>query len=160
MTARKRKKNTSMRGGQTHGWGAKKKHRGKGNKGGCGMAGTGKRNESKKPSIYKEPYFGKRGFIPKNTTETKVINVGELDQKIEKLIKLKKAEQKDKQYIIDLTKEGIDKLLSKGRATKQMIITVNSATEKAIQKVEGAGGQVNLPTAAAEPEAEKPAAKE
>jgi len=40
MTVNKRKKMSRLRGSHTHGWGAKKKHRGKGNKGGAGMAGT------------------------------------------------------------------------------------------------------------------------
>ena len=53
MVIFKRKKNTRQRGSHTHGWGAKKKHRGKGNKGGSGNAGSGKRSDSKKPSFWK-----------------------------------------------------------------------------------------------------------
>ena len=40
---RTRKKNTRQRGSHTHGWGAKKKHRGAGNRGGRGNAGSGPR---------------------------------------------------------------------------------------------------------------------
>jgi len=59
----KRKKVTKQRGSKTHGWGAMKKHRGAGNRGGRGMAGTGKRGDAKKPSIQKnKKYFGKYGF--------------------------------------------------------------------------------------------------
>ena len=54
MTVNKRKKNVRQRGHKTHGWGEKKKHRGKGHQGGAGMAGTGKRADSKKPSIWKD----------------------------------------------------------------------------------------------------------
>ena len=61
MVAKKRKKNTRQRAGTTHGWGSMKKHRGKGNKGGAGMAGTGKRGDAKKPAIWKnKKYFGKQ----------------------------------------------------------------------------------------------------
>ena len=65
----KRKKVNKYRGSQTHGGGAKKKRRGAGNRGGRGMAGSGKRADQKKPSILKEygnRYFGKRGFRSKN----------------------------------------------------------------------------------------------
>ena len=64
MTVNKRSKNTRQRGHTTHGWGSMKKHRGKGHQGGAGMAGSGKRADSKKPSIWKDKrYFGKFGFI-------------------------------------------------------------------------------------------------
>ena len=53
MTYNKRKKNTRMRGGTTHGYGSMKKNRGAGNRGGRGNAGSGKRADSKKPKIYK-----------------------------------------------------------------------------------------------------------
>ena len=57
MTVNKRKKNSRQRGSHTHGWGAMKKHRGAGNRGGRGAAGSGKRADSKKPSIWTGPYF-------------------------------------------------------------------------------------------------------
>ena len=53
MTATKRKKNTRMRAHTTHGWGSMKKRRGAGNRGGRGMAGTGKRAAQKKQTILK-----------------------------------------------------------------------------------------------------------
>jgi len=54
MTVHRRKKNKRMRGAKTtHGYGAKKKHRGSGNKGGKGMAGSGKRADQKKTMILK-----------------------------------------------------------------------------------------------------------
>ena len=63
MTINKRNRHSRMRGSHTHGCGSMKKRRGKGNKGGAGMAGTGKRGDAKKPMIWKDPkYFGKFGF--------------------------------------------------------------------------------------------------
>src|SRR3989338_7951032 len=88
MTVNKRKKNVRQRGHKTHGWGAKKKHRGKGHQGGAGMAGTGKRADTKKPSIWKDTkYFGKHGFVSK-TPKIKInpINVGYIEQHINKFI--------------------------------------------------------------------------
>jgi large subunit ribosomal protein L15 len=156
MVTRQTKKKVKQRGSKTHGWGAMKKHRGKGNKGGAGMAGTGKRGDAKKPCIWSQDYFGKKGFKKKNALQQKTINVGELDQKIDKLVILKKIEQKGDQFRIDLSKIGINKLLSKGKATKKMNINVLAATEKATKKISEAGGQVKLPTEApAEPEVTK-----
>src|SRR3989338_7387915 len=87
MTINKRKKNDRQRGSKTHGWGAKKKHRGQGNRGGRGMAGTGKRADSKKPSIWKEDYFGKHGFVSK-TPKIKInaVNVNFIEQHIGKFL--------------------------------------------------------------------------
>ena len=73
MTVNKRKKNSRQRGSQTHGWGAKKKHRSFGNRGGKGMAGSGKRADSKKPSLWKERYFGKIGFKSKKPVSRKIL---------------------------------------------------------------------------------------
>ncbi len=53
------KKNKRQRGLSSHGWGHKKKHRGAGNRGGKGMAGTGKRADTKKPSIINELFRNK-----------------------------------------------------------------------------------------------------
>ena len=54
----KEKKVRKMRGSRSHGHGDKKK-RGAGQRGGRGIAGTGKRGDSKKPSINVKNYFGK-----------------------------------------------------------------------------------------------------
>ena len=67
MVVNKRKKSTRQRAGTTHGYGSMKKHRGAGHRGGRGASGTGKRADSKKPSIWKQTdYFGKHGFKKKN----------------------------------------------------------------------------------------------
>ena len=66
MTVNKRTKSSRDRGSKTHGCGSMKKRRGAGNRGGRGMAGTGKRADQNKPSIWKnKKYFGKYGFKKK-----------------------------------------------------------------------------------------------
>src|SRR3989338_7153739 len=88
MTFNKRKKNTRQRGHMTHGWGSKKKHRGKGHQGGAGMAGPRKRADSKKTSIWKDKhYFGKHGFVSK-TPKVKIsaVNIGYIEQHINKFL--------------------------------------------------------------------------
>ena len=142
MVVNKRRKNSRQHGGNTHGWGSMKKHRGKGNKGGAGMAGTGKRGNSKVPSIWKIPYyFGKRGFKVKGAAPKDVVcNVGDL--KLDRLLAEKKVVLESDTFIIDLAALGYDKLLGGGIVTRKMKVTAPKATESAIKKVKEAGGEV------------------
>ena len=59
---KKTKKSMKWRGDTTYGHGARKKWKGSGHHGGCGMAGTGKRADHKKSlviKLYGNNYFGK-----------------------------------------------------------------------------------------------------
>ena len=58
MVTNKRSKDTRQRGSNTHGWGAMKKHRGAGHRGGRGNAGTGKRGDAKKQVSSESPSMG------------------------------------------------------------------------------------------------------
>jgi len=128
----KRKKNSRQRGGTTHGWGSMKKHRGKGNKGGSGMAGTGKRGDAKKPSIWGEKYFGKYGFkSDKKKNSINLLEVAKLDMKKE-----------GESYFINLHVLGYQKLLGKGNINKPVKIIVNQASRIAMKKVQDNGGEV------------------
>ena len=115
-----------------------KKHRGAGNRGGKGNAGTGKRADTKKPTIinlYGNSYFGKRGFTTRSRNLDIGINVGKLQDMLEKgLIK----------NDIDLKQMGFTKLLGSGPVKDKLNIKVNKASEKAIEKVKKAGGNVEL----------------
>jgi large subunit ribosomal protein L15 len=144
MTVNKRKKDTKFRGSHTHGWGSKKKHRGAGNRGGKGMAGTGKRADQKKPSIWKEEYFGKHGFSRINAKDNKCVNVGFLDQNIEKIAKAGQAKQQDSSFAINISDLGFDKLLGSGKIKRKMIITADYASIGAIEAVKAAGGEVTV----------------
>ena len=131
MVVRKRTKFSRQRASFTHGWGSKKKHRGAGNRGGRGMAGTGKRADQRKPQIWKDKkYFGKHGFASKKKT-LKTINVRELLTLMD--------EGKDE---INLKEKGYGKLIGKGKITKKVVVTVNQASASAIAKIEEAGGSV------------------
>lgn len=159
MVARKRKKSSRMRGSWTHGWGEKKKHRGAGHRGGRGMAGTGKRGDAKKPSVWKDTnYFGKHGFKKKNISEKIIaVNLRTIENSIDSWLEKKLVEEKAGVISIDLKKIGFNKLLSSGKATKKLIITVSKASAKAVEKVSKAGGKVELPvkTQAAETKKEQ-----
>ena len=143
MTVNKRKKNTRQRGHKTHGWGAKKKHRGKGHKGGAGMAGTGKRADSKKPSIWKERYFGKFGFVSK-TPKIKIIavNIGFIEQHLNKFLSSNLIKKEDSYYSIELEKIGYNKLLGDGRVSMKFKIKTPYASKTAVEKIKEAGGEV------------------
>jgi large subunit ribosomal protein L15 len=144
MTVNKRKKSSRMHGSQTHGWGAMKKHRGKGHQGGAGMAGSGKRADSKKPSIWTDQqYFGKHGFTSK-TPKVKInaINVGYIEQHLNKYVNDKLVSKDKDVYNVDLKKLGYNKLLGDGRVSIKLKIKAPYASQSAIEKVKEAGGEV------------------
>jgi len=143
MTVNKRKKNTRLRGSKTHGWGAKKKHRGQGHRGGRGMAGTGKRADSKKPSIWKERYFGKHGFVSK-TPQIKInaVNISFIEQHLNKFISDGLIKKENGFYSVELGKLGFNKLLGDGKVSVKLKINTPYASQKAIEKIKESGGEV------------------
>ncbi len=143
MTVNKRKKNTKQRGSKTHGWGAKKKHRGQGHRGGRGMAGTGKRADTKKPSIWKEDYFGKHGFVSK-TPKVKInaVNISFIEQHIDNLLSKNLISKENGFYVVELEKLGFNKLLGDGRVSVKLKVKTPYASKTALEKVIEAGGEV------------------
>ncbi len=138
MTVNKRKKNTRQRAHTTHGYGSMKKHRGAGNRGGRGMAGSGKRADQKKSKILKyagNKYFGKKGF---HSRKNKIItlNIADLENNIDKLT----TKEKD-HYVFDVKKKGYSKLLSMGKVEHKFKI-MGPCSEKAKEKIEAGGGEV------------------
>lgn len=146
MTTHKRKKNTKMRAQTTHGWGAMKKHRGAGNRGGRGNAGTGKRGDARKPVIWKDKkYFGKNGFDSKSRMPDIIsVSIKTLEDRADNLVRKGFAKSEGGAYVIDLSKLGYNKLLSNGNPTKKLMITTAYATKNAVEKIKKAGGQVTL----------------
>ena len=143
MVVNKRSKKSRQRGSKTHGWGAKKKHRGAGNRGGKGMAGTGKSADTRKPSIWKEEYFGKFGFNPKGLKEEiKTVDLRFIGENLDRLVKEKLMAKEGDYYVLDLAKLNFNKLLGNGRATKKFKITAKYASSSAIEKVKKVGGEV------------------
>jgi len=140
MTVNKRKKNSRQRGSWTHGWGEKKKHRGTGNRGGRGMAGTGKRGDAKKPSIWKEKYFGKAGFVKKNKKLVVCQNTGYLESNLDRLVMKKFIAKEKEYYVVDSEKMGFNKLLGRGKVSNRFKVNVQYASKKAIEIIKNAGG--------------------
>ena len=135
-----------MRGSKTHGWGAKKKHRGAGHRGGRGRAGSGKKGDAKKPSYWNDPkWMGKYGFKKKNIKEIiKPINVQDIEEKLDSWQKNDLIKKEQDIYTIDLNKIGYNKLLSKGSVTKKLNLTIKYASEKAVEKIKKAGGSLTI----------------
>lgn len=144
----KRKKNSRQRASKTHGWGAMKKHRGAGNKGGRGNAGTGKRSDCKKPSVWAiERFYGHYGFTPVKIQKVCTCNIEMLEHQYHKLLKEGIIKEDKGVPIIALDALGIDKLLSKGNVKRKWNITTKYASEAAVEKVKEAGGNVTVTSA-------------
>ena len=121
------KKAQKMRGSKTYGYGSKKKHRGKGSRGGRGFAGSHKHNYSHIVK-YKPNHFGYKGFYSLKK-KPKTINIKDLK-------KIAKGSE------IDLTAMGIDKLLSTGEIEKPLTVKVIKFSKQAKEKIEKAGGKI------------------
>lgn len=146
----KQKKRNGYRGSKTHGGGSMKKRRGAGHRGGRGKAGSGKRADTKKPTLINKygnmkNYFGTQGFVSR-FKKPKAINIQTINNQLNKFIEKGFATESKGKYAINLKKAGYDKLLSVGKPNNVYEIDVDMASAKAIEKIEKAGGQVNLPT--------------
>jgi len=147
MTENKRKKNSRQRGSWTHGWGAKKKHRGAGHRGGRGNAGSGKKGDAKKTKFWEDVnYFGKRGFTSQNqkTTKIKTINLAHLESMLDSLVARGKATKQKDMIKINLSELKYNKLLGLGKVTSKFELIVDYASESAVDKVNQAGGKITL----------------
>lgn len=139
-----------------------KKRRGAGNRGGRGNAGSGKKGDGKKPSYWKNYKGGKdpskRGFNSLNK-DVKTINIGHLSSIAETLVREGKALEKSGSIVINLNELGYGKLLGAGSATKKLKIGVREATDRAVAKIEEAGGTVDVQGGDAASEEATPAAE-
>src|SRR3989344_6575824 len=106
MKLKKRNKRSRLRVRKRAGYGFGKKHRGKGTKGGKGMAGTGKKAGQKLTWVQAKfpDYFGKKGFTSRQQLKSniKVINLDEIHDRIETLAKKGKAKKTSSGIEIDL----------------------------------------------------------
>lgn len=139
MKFKKRRKSGRRHGKQTAFRGAKERTRGSGNRGGYGMAGTGKRGDQKKTLVINltggNNYFGKdktlrRGNIPK---KIKVMNLSDIENNLQSF-KIKDNE-------LDLT--GF-KILGEGNLSQKLKIKASAASASAIEKVKKMGGEITL----------------
>jgi large subunit ribosomal protein L15 len=137
---KKRKKSSRMLG--THGWGARKKHKKSGHRGGKGMSGSGKRGDQKKTlvnKLYGNKYFGKQGITSRGTKRDtrQRINLREIEMNLEKY-----GKKSGNKFEINLSSY---KILGTGEVKNKLIIKANDSSKSAREKVEAKGGEINLP---------------
>jgi len=138
---------SKFRGSRTHGRG-KKSGRGAGIHGGRGNAGLHKHKYITVVK-YMPDYFGHHGFKrPQSVVAQNItINLSELELNLASLKKEGFAEEKSGKTVVDLTKAGIDKLLGSGRISTPLEVIVDSASERAKEKLAKAGGKILEPKA-------------
>jgi len=126
-----KKKIRRFRGSRTCGHG--KDHRGHGDRGGTGLAGSGKRASHK--LSYFQNYgitLGKRGFASyKRKRFVKAINLDSIEKGLNKLLKENRIELKEDFYVVDLAKLGYEKLLGSGKVTKKYKIIASLISKSA-----------------------------
>ena len=145
MVRRFEKKSRYLRGWRTHSWGRVGQHRKSGSSGGRGKSGRHKHKWTW-VLVYQPDYFGKHGFVqpPELRVEWKTINVGELDQLVDKWVSEGKAKFENGKYYVDLVALGYNKLLGEGKVSKPIVVKVVAATRLAQEKIKQAGGEVEL----------------
>ncbi len=117
---------SKMRGSKSCGYGSKKKHRGKGSKGGRGMAGSKKHNKFK---VLKEnPNY----FVPKRLKSRK---------KPERIINLRDL-QRFKDSKMNLKELGYTKLLGNGEINRKLEIVIDKFSRQAEEKIKKSGGKI------------------
>lgn len=129
------------RGSRTHGAGRVGQHR----KGSKGRRKAGRHKEGWTYVIKHEPdYFGKKGFTSKQDLGRRfnIVNVGELEELVDRQAAEKMVERKEGKILLDLNKLGYNKLLGKGKITTPILIKVVSYSELATKKIENAGGRI------------------
>jgi large subunit ribosomal protein L15 len=140
----RRKKTVKFRGHHTHGYGSKKKHRGSGHQGGVGMAGSGKKADQKKPSIWKDKkYFGRNGLVSR-AAKINTLNIFYIEEHFDNLLKAEKIKKEGDAYTINFKDLKVHKLLGSGEATRKYIIKADFASASAIEKINAAGGTVTV----------------
>lgn len=160
MKVKKRKKNTRYRGSQTHRRGHRKRTRGLGNKGGVGMSGSENQKKSLIMKLYGPSYFGgdKTLRCGRVAPKLKVINLDDLIQRFDSLVKQGIAKQTKSGFEFDL--KGY-KLLAGGGLNAKISVKASAASESAIAQIKEAGGSIELKRSEQAPEKQesKPEAK-
>ena len=139
-----KKRSEKFRGMRTHGHG-RNARRGHGKRGGVGNAGSFTHRFIK---VYKENprYFGMHGFkrAPELIERKNTINLSEIQDRFDTLMENGYIKKEGETYVLDLNSMGVDKLLGSGSLKVPMKIIVSEASEKAIEKVKSAGGEVEV----------------
>lgn len=130
-----------MTGSRTRGRGHKK-GRGAGLRGGRGNAGCHKTKRIMYERVGR--VWGSHGFKRPQTVvgANSVINLKVIEENAAAWIDEGVATKKGKTISINLKEMGYDKLLGTGSASQAYKLTIESASAKAVEKTEAAGGEI------------------
>jgi len=140
-------KKKRQRGSRTHGGGSHKNRRGAGHRGGRGRAGRDKHE------MHNYEPLGKSGFKRPEAVQEEVetVDVRELDEDATLLAAEGVAEETGDGYRIDardVVEDGhevdVVKVLGAGQVRNELSLVADAFSETAAEKVEGAGGTVEL----------------
>lgn len=155
MVVRKGRRRFKKLGQRTRGHGDTKNMRGSGTRGGKGLAGSHKHKWTK--------YYKKFGTEEKQILSRKIVNAINIDQLVEMLPGLLadgRASKEAGMVVVDGTKIGFQKLLSRGEISEKIIVREMKASKKAVEKIKKAGGKIEIETAGEEEFAEGEKAEE
>jgi len=143
MTSKKRR----QRGSRTHGGGSHKNRRGAGHRGGRGAAGRDKHE------MHNYEPLGKSGFKRPQKVQEDVatIDVREIDENVTLLASEDVAEVEDGGFRVD-ARDVVDdaedadyvKVLGAGQVRHELTLVADDFSEGAREKIESAGGSVEL----------------
>lgn len=142
----KLRKIRKLRGSRTCGYGRVGQHRKSGGRGGVGKAGGRKHFWSY--VLRHDPLrFKKTGFKPPSSIYGRptTINVGELGDLLLNKLDKEKLEPLSEPIEVDLEEMGFEKLLGRGSVSLPLVVKVPSYTERALRKIEEAGGKIIEP---------------
>lgn len=157
MKLKGRRKSGRLKGSKSHARGFKKKARGSGHRGGFGMAGTGKRGDQKKTlilNLFGNDYFGKDRALRRGTValKPKVINLQYIADNLASLVKKGLAKESKGSYALNLP--GY-KILGEGDVKVKLNLKAKAVSQSAKDKVEKAGGSIEVEDAEAPAESAK-----
>ncbi len=132
----KLRKIRKTRGSRTQGYGRIGQHRDAGSKG-HRKVGRHKHLWSY-VTAYEPDYFGKHGFTSPQSLKQKerTLNLEKL-QELSQALPLEEGKSR-----VDLTRLGYTKLLGSGQITKPVIVTIESFSKTAAEKIKEAGGEI------------------
>jgi large subunit ribosomal protein L15 len=143
VVATRRRRTRRLRGSRTHGWGRSGQHRGSGQQGGHGNAGWKRHKWS--AVIRYGIQIREIGFKSVNQHQSRIINLGDLDTRLESLISQGYAKETNGRMEVDLAKAGYAKLLGTGGVRRPIRVIVNEYSEKAKEKISQSGGEIIVP---------------
>ncbi|MBN1193889.1 MAG: 50S ribosomal protein L15 [Methanomicrobiaceae archaeon] len=136
-------KRSKYRGSRTCGGGTHKNRRGAGNRGGRGRAGH-RDHRFTHFLLLGQVHNGKHGFVRKQSSPTKVLDIGEIDQIASNLVDAGIAGRDGDAIVLDADRIGIDKILGGGKVTQKLHIQARACSEQARSKIETMGGQITI----------------